>query len=251
MRPRSLIIPVAWLAVIFSRPAEKALQRNEGRGASGMELVLSELPVEQRYKYLTALVIPRPVAFATTLDEHGVHTAAPFSFFNGFSEEPALVVLGFSSRPNGRKKDTLLNIRKTKEFVVNMVDKRIIEAMHICSADVPYGESEIDFAGVTLAPSKTVAVKRIAEAPVNLECKLHSILDFTERRSLVLGEVQCIHILDEIIDPATKRVIPEQYSPIARLYGDHYAWLGQRYTRAIPSYEDIAANRASRREAAE
>ena len=67
----------------------------------------------------------------------------------------------------------------------------------------------------------------------------------------MLGEVQCIHVLDEIIDPATKRVIPEQYSPIARLYGDHYAWLGERYTRAIPSYQEISVSRRARSEAAE
>ncbi|HEX2216339.1 MAG TPA: flavin reductase family protein [Xanthobacteraceae bacterium] len=216
-----------------------------------MELVLSELSVAERYKFLTALVIPRPVAFATTRDEHGVHNAAPFSFFNVFSEDPALVVLGFSSRPDGRKKDTLTNIRKHGEFVVNMVDRRVIEAMHICSADVPYGESEIDYAGITLAPSRVVDVQRIKEAPVNLECRVKQILDVNERRTLVLGEVLCIHILDEIVDPATKRVIPERYSPIARLYGDHYAWLGERYTRAIPDYEEIKARRAVNREAAE
>lgn len=216
-----------------------------------MELVLNELPVRERYKYLTALVIPRPVALAGSHDENGVHNAAPFSFFNVFSEEPAMVVLGFSTRPDGRKKDTLLNIRKTGEFVVNMVDQRVIEAMHICSADVPYGESEIDLAGVTLAPSRIVSVQRIAEAPVNLECRLHTALELSERRTLVLGEVVCIHILDEIIDPETKRVIPERYSPIARLYGDHYAWLGERYTRAIPEYEDVKADAAKAQRAAE
>lgn len=216
-----------------------------------MELVLSELTVEERYKFLSALVIPRPVAFATTRDEAGVHNAAPFSFFNLFSEAPAIVVLGFSSRPDGRKKDTLVNIRKSGEFVVNMVDKRIIEAMHIASADMPYGESEIDFAGVTLTPSRFVGVQRIAEAPVNLECRVHQIIDLSERRVLVLGEVLCVHVLDEIIDPKTRRVIPERYSPIARLYGDHYAWLGERYTRAIPPYDEVVAQRNARNEAAE
>lgn len=206
-----------------------------------MELVLGDLPVAERYKFLTALVIPRPVAFATTRDEAGVHNAAPFSFFNVFSEDPALVVLGVSSRPDGRKKDTINNIRKSQQFVVNMVDERIIEAMHICSADVPPEESELDFTNLTLAPSKLIDVKRIAEAPVNLECRVNQIMDFSERRTLVIGEVLCIHILDEIIDPATRRVIPERYSPIARLYGDHYAWLGERYTRAIPSYEEISS----------
>ena len=208
-----------------------------------MELVLRDLPVEERYKFLTALVIPRPVAFTTTRNDAGAHNAAPFSFFNVFSEEPAIVVLGFSSRPDGRKKDTLNNIRKRAEFVVNMVDARTIAAMHICSADVPHDESEIDFTDLTLAPSRFIETMRIADAAVNLECKLHSIINLTERRAMVLGEVHCVHVLDEIIDPKTRRVIPERYSPIARLYGDHYAWLGERYTKAIPSYEEISAGR--------
>ncbi len=208
-----------------------------------MQLLLSELSVKDRYKFLTALVIPRPIAFVTTHDENGVHNAAPFSFFNVFSEDPAVVVLGFSSRDDGRKKDTLTNVQKTGAFVVNMVDERVVDAMHICSADLPYGESEIDYAGVTLAPSRLVDVKRIAEAPVNLECKLRTVIDLSERRALVLGEVFCVHVLDEIIDPKTRRVIPERYSPLARLYGEHYAWLGQRYTKAIPAYDDVKARR--------
>jgi flavin reductase (DIM6/NTAB) family NADH-FMN oxidoreductase RutF len=209
-----------------------------------MELVLTELSIAERYKFLTALVIPRPVALVTSRNEQGVHNAAPFSFFNLFSEEPAIVVLGFSSRPDGRKKDTITNIKTSEAFVVNMVDHRVIDAMHICSSDVPSDESEIDYAGVTLVPSRLIDVQRIKEAPVNLECRLFQITNLTERRSLVLGEVLCVHVLDEIIDPATRRVIPEQYSPIARLYGDHYAWLGERYTRAIPSFAEVQARRA-------
>jgi flavin reductase (DIM6/NTAB) family NADH-FMN oxidoreductase RutF len=211
-----------------------------------MELVLKDMTVAERYKFLTALVIPRPVALVTTRNEQGLHNAAPFSFFNLFSEDPAIVVLGFSARPDGEHKDTVKNIKKTEQFVVNMVDHRVIEAMHICSSDVPSDESEIDYAGVTLAPSRFVAVQRIKESPVNLECQLFQVTNLSQRRTLVLGEVLCLHVLDEIIDPATRRVIPEQYSPIARLYGDHYAWLGQRYTRAIPSFDAVKMGKLSR-----
>jgi flavin reductase (DIM6/NTAB) family NADH-FMN oxidoreductase RutF len=204
-----------------------------------MQLVLTELSTAERYKFLTSLVIPRPVALVTSHDEHGVYNAAPFSFFNLFSEEPAIVVLGFSAKPNGAHKDTIKNIKKTEQFVVNMVDHRVIAGMHICSADVPSHESEIDYAGFTLAPSRLIGVERIANAPVNLECRLFQLTNLTERRTLVLGEILCVHVLDEIIDPATKRVIPERYSPIARLYGDHYAWLGERYSKAIPTMEAV------------
>lgn len=211
-----------------------------------MELLFSEMTPQERYKFLTAVVIPRPVAFVTSRNAEGVTNAAPFSFFNVFSEEPATVVLGISARPDGRRKDTILNIERAGEFVVNMVDKRVIEAMHIASADVPPDESEIDYSDVTLAPSRIVGVGRIAEAPASLECRLSQVIQLSPRRSLVLGEVLCVHVLDEIVDPTTRRIIPAQYSPIARLYGDHYAWLGERYTRAIPPYEEIRAQAAPR-----
>ena len=204
-----------------------------------MDLILEDLSVQDRYKFLSAVVIPRPVAFVTTKDQDGLYNAAPFSFFNVFSEDPAIVVLGIGAKPNGRTKDTLKNIRDAKQFVVNMVDKSIIGAMHIASAEIPSDESEIDYAGITLADSRTINVQRIAEAPVSLECELFQIIELTDRRSLVLGQVKAIHIDDAIIDPETKRLIPEKYSPLARLYGDYYAWLGDRYTKAIPSVENI------------
>jgi flavin reductase (DIM6/NTAB) family NADH-FMN oxidoreductase RutF len=206
-----------------------------------MELVLDELPPRERYKFLTAIVTPRPIALVVSCDRNGVHNAGPFSFFNVFSEDPALVVLGINTRPDGRTKDTLRNIEEMKAFVVTMVDRSIADAMHICSADFPYGESEIDYAGVTLASSRTVPVMRIREAPANLECELAQIIVLSERRRLVLGHVKCMHIRDEIVDAETRRIIPEKYSPLARLYGDYYAWLGERYARAIPSYEEVKA----------
>lgn len=203
-----------------------------------MELVLDELTARERYKFLTAVVTPRPIAFVTSCDRNGVHNAAPFSFFNVFSEEPPVVVLGINARPDGRTKDTLRNIEDTKAFAVSMVDQSIADAMHICSADFPYGESEIDYAGVTLTPSRTVPVMRIREAPASLECELAQIIPLSERRRLVLGHVKCVHVQDEIFDAKTMRIIPEKYSPLGRLYGDHYAWLGERYARPIPSYEE-------------
>jgi flavin reductase (DIM6/NTAB) family NADH-FMN oxidoreductase RutF len=204
-----------------------------------MDLLIEELSTQERYKFLSAVVIPRPVALVTSKDQSGLCTAAPFSFFNVFSDDPAIAILGIGAKSNGGSKDTLQNIRDVKEFVINMVDSSIIGAMHIASAELPSNESEIDYAGVTLINSQTVGVQRIAEAPASLECELFQIMDLTERRALVLGRIKAIHIKDDLIDPITKRIIPEKYSPIARLFGDHYAWLGERYTKAIPSVEEI------------
>lgn len=204
-----------------------------------MDLLLKDLSTTDRYKFLSAVVVPRPVAFVTSRNEAGLHNAAPFSFFNIFSEDPAIVVLGISTRPSGRIKDTVTNIRDTKKFVVNMVDRSIIGAMHIASAEIPSDESEIDYAGIDLVDCQVIDVKRIKQAPVSLECQLFQTIELSERRSLILGEVLAIHIDDAIMDLETKRLIPEKYSPIARLYGDYYAWLGDRYTKAIPTMEEI------------
>ncbi len=204
-----------------------------------MDLLLEDLSKQERYKFLSAVVIPRPVALVTSKDRNGLCNAAPYSFFNVFSEDPAIAILGIGAKSDGSIKDTLQNIRDVKQFVINMVDKSIIGAMHIASADFPSNESEIDYAGVTLVDSKTVNVQRIAQAPASLECELFQIIELSERRSLVLGKIKSIYIQDELIDPATKRIIPEKYSPIARLFGDYYAWLGDRYTKAIPTMEQI------------
>ena len=206
-----------------------------------LKLILNELPLQERYKFLTAVVIPRPIALVCTRDETGVHNAAPFSFFNVFSEDPAIIVLGFSSRGEDpavdTHKDTLRNIRRDGEFVVNMVDRGITEAMNICASAFPYGVSELDAAGLTLAPSDLIGVDRIAESPASLECRLFQTIDLTYRRTLVLGEVLCLHIADEIFDPATRRVIPDKYDPLARLYGTNYARLGERFSMDIEPYE--------------
>jgi flavin reductase (DIM6/NTAB) family NADH-FMN oxidoreductase RutF len=187
-------------------------------------------------------VAPRPICFASTVDTNGSVNLSPFSFFNMFSEEPAIVILGISHRPNGKSKDTINNIRSKQQFAINMVDKSIIGAMHIASADFPSDESEIDYAGITLMPCKQIDVMRIAEAPVSFECRVFQIIDLSDRRALILGEVLGIHLADRILDPITKRVIPEEYSPIARLYGNEYAWLGKRYSKAIPSIDEKMCN---------
>lgn len=207
-----------------------------------MELVLDELSVQEKYKFLSALVIPRPIALVSSRDAHGQHNAAPFSFFNLFSEDPAVVVLGFSSRSEDKaedsRKDTLKNIERVGAFVVNMVDRPMAVGMNVCATQFPANINEAEAAGFTMAPCRFVDVKRIAEAPVSLECRLYQRIELSYRRALVLGEVLCVHVRDDILDPKTKRVIPEKYDPLARLYGTHYAWLGERFQMAIDSYEE-------------
>jgi len=200
------------------------------------EVELAALPQAQRYKLLAALVVPRPIALVTTVGPDGIINAAPFSFFNVFSEDPALVVLGLQSKPDGTPKDTLTHIRETGAFVVNLVDEAIAERMNICSVDFPPGVSEIKAAGFATLPGTAVPVPRIAEAPVSLECRHYMTLEVTYRRRLCIGEVIHLHARPGIIDPERLYVNLDAYKPVARLFGNLYARLGEKFVLKRQSY---------------
>ena len=135
-----------------------------------MHFDLSELEAKDRYKLIAGLVVPRPIALVTTIGECGRHNAAPYSFFNAFSEDPPLVVLGLGINERGDVKDTAVNIRDGGEFVVNLVDEPLAEVMNICAIDFPPDVSEVDAAGLELVPSARVAPAWLKAAPVSLEC---------------------------------------------------------------------------------
>src|SRR3954471_13297535 len=129
-----------------------------------MDLKLSELPPLERYKLLIGLVIPRPIAWISTYSANGVASCAPFSFFNVFSEDPPLCVIGINPRSDGETKHSLKNIRRTGEFVVNLVDEASANAMHISSGEFAEDVSEFAKAGLTAATAAMVKHPRIAEA---------------------------------------------------------------------------------------
>lgn len=193
-----------------------------------MELRLAELEPESRYKLLIGLVYPRPIALVSTVNANGVLNAAPFSFFNVVADDPPLVMLSFNRRSDGTMKDTVKNIRRTGEFVVNLVDERIANAMLLSGQELPETESEFAVAGFTPAPSITVAPPRILEAPASLECRLLQRIELGPAREILLGEVLYAHVREGLVDPATWRV-SEAYRPIGRLYGDRYCTTRQRF----------------------
>lgn len=186
-----------------------------------MEFDFTRLPAEDRYRLLTNFVGPRPIALVSTRSAAGHDNAAPMSFFNVFSQEPPLVVLGIQARPSGREKDTIGNIRRSGEFVVNMVDMAIAEAMIVCSASFGPEVDEIDFSGLTPAACRRIQAHRIAESPCAFECRVERIIDFP-RRALVIGEVVHMHVQDKCLDGNRRYVNPETYQPIARLHADNY-----------------------------
>ena len=194
-----------------------------------MEIALDELPRLERYKLLTGLVYPRPIALVSTYSANGVANCAPYSWFNAVCEEPMLVVLSFGARSDGAPKHSLANLLRTGEFVVNLVDEVVANGMHLSSAEVPESVSEFDQAGFTPAPCRYVRHPRIAEAPASFECRLFQRIELGEMRDLVLGEVIHVHARDGLIDPATKRISETAYRPVGRLYGVRYCTTRQRF----------------------
>ena len=195
-----------------------------------MDLRLAELPPLERYKLLIGLVIPRPIAWISTRSANGVANCAPFSFFNVFSEDPPLCVIGINPRDSdGAMKHSLRNIRRTGEFVVNLVEEASANAMHASSEELPEEESEFEKAGLTEAPAALVQHPRIAEAAACLECRLFRLLEISATRQLVLGEILLVHAREGIIDPHTKRVSEQAYRPIGRLFASRYCTTRERF----------------------
>lgn len=203
-----------------------------------MEIDFEAIEPQNRYKLLVGFVIPRPIALVTTRSPAGVDNAAPFSFFNVFSEDPAMVVLGLQRRPDGTLKDTARNILDTGEFVVNMVDEAIAEAMNLCSVDFPPEKSEPKISGLAIEPSRLVKPGRLADSPVSMECRHIQTIEFKPTRSLVLGEVVWMRARDDVIDSGTLRVRDDAYRPVGRLYAHQYARQRDRFELVRQTYPE-------------
>ena len=201
-----------------------------------MDFDFTRLPARDRYRLLTNFVGPRPIALVTTRSAAGHDNAAPMSFFNVVSHEPPIVILGLQGR-EGVEKDTTANIRRTGEFVVNMVDMALSDAMIVCSANFPPEVDELAYAGLTALPAAQVAAARIARSPCAMECRVERIIDWPNR-AIVLGEVVEMHVRDDCLDPRGRYVNPDAYQPIARLHADNYIASDRQFvlakTRDLP-----------------
>jgi flavin reductase (DIM6/NTAB) family NADH-FMN oxidoreductase RutF len=189
-----------------------------------MQIDVANTPVVDVYHTLVGVVTPRPIAWVTTVDPAGRANLAPFSFFNAFGSNPPVVVFSPTLRRDGSKKDTLLNVEATGEFVVNAAVAPLAEQVNQSSKELPYGESEAEYVGLRMLPSVKVKPPRVAESPVNLECKVRQIVPIGTgpiAGNLVIGEVLMIHVADAVLGPNGK-VDPRKLRTIARLGGDFY-----------------------------
>ncbi|MBC8041876.1 MAG: flavin reductase family protein [Rhizobacter sp.] len=203
----------------------------------------SDVSPQDFYKILIGSVLPRPIAWVSTLSKSGVDNLAPFSFFTVASANPPVLCFApaiRSLRPEnksiGTEKDTLVNVRETKEFVVNIVSRHLVNAMNQTSAEYDLGVSEFEMAGLTKTPSELVKPKCVAESFVNMECKLYQILEIgTEPMggSLVLGEIVAVHLDDQVYKDG--KIDIEVLDPIARLGGLWYSSTADRFELPRPT----------------
>jgi len=178
-------------------------------------IVCKEVSPKENYFLLTSLVVPRPIAWVSTLSREGVANLAPYSHFNNCSSDPPIVL--FAS--NGVK-DTLVNIRESGEFVINVVSHHLRHQMRITSAAWPHGVDEFEKAGLSTAKSRFVRPPRVAEARAAMECTLRQILPMGEG-FVIFGDVQCFHVAEDVM--VDGRVMAERLQPLGKLDGANYS----------------------------
>jgi len=187
-------------------------------------------PTRDVYRFLISAVVPRPIAFVSTVSAAGRTNLAPFSYFNAISSEPPLVTIAISDRGDDPK-DTLRNIRETNEFVVNVVSEPLLDAMVHTAGEWPRSTSEFGASGLTPVASERVRPPYVAESPLQLECVLHREIPLGNS-ILVVGEVILGRVRDDVM--VDGRVDPAKLAPIGRLGGELYAALGPVLKRARP-----------------
>jgi flavin reductase (DIM6/NTAB) family NADH-FMN oxidoreductase RutF len=212
--------------------AIETIRRTAPRRETRMLFDLTTLKDENAYKLLVSTVVPRPIAWVTTQDIDGTVNAAPFSFFNAVSGKPPVVAIGIGGRAPGDLKDTGGNIRRTGQFVVNLVSNALAEKMNITAIEFGKEVHELEQAGLTTAPSTHVKPPRIAESPVSFECERLVIVEVGVDRGVVLGSVLAIHVRDEfVLDPVRCYVDTPKLDLIGRMHG------GGWYARTTDRFE--------------
>jgi flavin reductase (DIM6/NTAB) family NADH-FMN oxidoreductase RutF len=191
-----------------------------------MEAHASDLPHREIYKLLTGCVVPRPIAWVSSLNAEGQPNLAPFSFFNAVCSNPPTLMFVTSVRgTDGGQKDTYHNVQATGEFVVNFVTESLAEQMNITSTEFPADVNEFESAGLTPAPSVLVKPPRVAESPVHFECKLNQIVTIGNEIGgghIVIGTIVHIHC-DESVYRGNNYIDIQAYQPVGRLAGGAYS----------------------------
>ena len=188
------------------------------------------------YKLMVGAIVPRPIAFVSTVSPDGILNLAPFSFFTGISANPPVICFSPMIRgSDSARKDTLRNIQRTREFVVNVVSEAFVRQMNICSTEFPPEIDEFEASGLTPIPSEVVKPPRVKESYIHMECTLLQIVDVSPKPlggSIVLGEVVRFHVDDAVID--NYRIDPDKLRPVGRMGGPTYTRTTDRFDLERP-----------------
>lgn len=183
------------------------------------------------YKLMVGVIVPRPIAFVSTVSDSGIPNLAPFSFFTGISANPPVICFCPMIRgSDGTRKDTIRNIEAVREFVVNIVSEEFAAQMNICSAEFPPEVNEFEMSGLTPIPSDLVKPPRVKESHISMECRLLQIVEVSAKPlggSIVLGEVLRFHIDDALFD--NYKIDPDKLHPIGRMGGPSYTRTTDRF----------------------
>ena len=190
-----------------------------------MQIDIDSLSPQESYRLISGIVVPRPIAWITTQSPAGVVNLAPFSCFTFVSNSPLMVGINIG-RKAGREKDTARNIRATDEFVINIADWSMVDAVHASAVEYEAHESETESLGLAVEPSKTITPPRLAIAPISLECRLHSVTAYGNTGAeFFVGEVSSVHIADRLYQDG--RIDTRELQPVCRIAGANYATLGE------------------------
>jgi flavin reductase (DIM6/NTAB) family NADH-FMN oxidoreductase RutF len=186
------------------------------------------LDAETAYRLITGVVVPRPIAWVTSLSATGVLNLAPFSAFMFVAPKPPMLAISVGRKGNIYK-DTAQNILNNEQYVVHIADSSLMNAVHESSTEHPPDVSEVDELGLATLPGERIKVPRLAAAPIAMECRFRQCLEFGETRSrLIVGEVLVFHIRDGLLNNG--KIETEALDPIARIAGPRYARLGEIVT---------------------
>ncbi|WP_239615690.1 flavin reductase family protein [Cohnella mopanensis] len=188
------------------------------------------------YKLLIGSIIPRPIAFVTTLSSKGVLNAAPYSYFNIVTANPPMISISVQ-RKNGERKDTSRNAIETGAFVVHISDESYIGQINETAANLPPEESEIALAGLTPISSEKIAVPGVAEAKIRMECVLEQVIPLggdaqSPACDLLIGRIVCFHMDETLYENG--HIDPVKLAPVSRLAGNSYAKLGELFAIERP-----------------
>jgi flavin reductase (DIM6/NTAB) family NADH-FMN oxidoreductase RutF len=186
----------------------------------------NEISIQETHKLMIGSIVPRPIAFVSTQSKDGKNNVAPFSYFNGVCSKPPTIMFAPARRGwDGQEKDTLINIRDTKEFVVNIVSEPFAEKMVLCSTDFDSDVDEFEMSGLTPIASQKVAPPRVGESKVSFECKLNQIVEIGDGTAgsgfVVIGTIVLFHIDEEVYEDG--RINLEKLQALGRIAGNGYA----------------------------